>query len=103
MAPGKRKRSRTAAAPDPPPVIEPEEERDDPIISEVAVDEEGIMDEGKAAHDDATIRSVHKQAILTAESEFFLHMTVAEEAQALTLFPKARLSHNSSYMLLKID
>ncbi|KAJ6545063.1 hypothetical protein DFH09DRAFT_1509464, partial [Mycena vulgaris] len=108
VAPGKRKRNRNTAAPDPPPIIEPEEERDDPIISEVAVDEEGIMDEGKAAHDDATIRSVHKQAILTAESEFFLHMTVAEEAQALTLSPRpvaglARRVHDSATLQGKFE
>ncbi|KAJ7231225.1 hypothetical protein C8J57DRAFT_1036550, partial [Mycena rebaudengoi] len=108
VAAGKRKRgTRATAAPAPPPVIEPEEEREDPIISEVGVDEEGIMDEGKAAHDEETIMSVHKQAILTAESEFFLHMTMAEQTLALTIFPKitglARRVHDSATLQEKFE
>ncbi|KAJ7723017.1 hypothetical protein DFH07DRAFT_932289 [Mycena maculata] len=65
------------------------------------------MGEGKAAYDEATLMSVHKQAIHTAETEFYLHMTVAEETRALTLFPKvaglARRVHDSPTLQEKFE
>ncbi|KAJ6547933.1 hypothetical protein DFH09DRAFT_926647 [Mycena vulgaris] len=91
VAPGKHKRN-AVPAPAPAPVVEPEEEREGPVVAEVAEDEEGIMDEDKAAHDEETIRSVHKQAIAQAEQDYFLHMTMQEQSEALTLFPKASLA-----------
>ncbi|KAJ7019651.1 hypothetical protein C8F04DRAFT_975384 [Mycena alexandri] len=103
VAPGKRKRG----ARDAPPVIQPEEEREDPVVADVAVDEEGIMDEGKAAHDEATLTSIYGQAIHEAESKFALHMTVAEQTMALTIFPKvaglARRVHDSPTLQEKFE
>jgi hypothetical protein len=64
-----------------------QEERDEPVVADIEVDEEGVMDEGKAEFDAATIRSVRGQALAEAEADF-LHMTVQEETEALMLFPK---------------
>ena len=47
-----------------------------------------ILDEGKAAHDKATTRSVKDQAIDDAKTEWGLSMTPDEERIALALFPK---------------
>jgi hypothetical protein len=88
VAPGKRKRGQPAPPPEPEPELQEEEE--DPVVAEVAVDEEGIMDEGKAAHDEATIRSVRGQAIAEGLRRG-LRMTAQDEDAALTLFPKVLL------------
>lgn len=50
-------------------------------------DEAGVMDEGKAAHDEATVNSVKGQAIELAK-EMGIRMTPHEEKIALGLFPK---------------
>lgn len=86
--PGKRKRGGQSA-----PVVEPVEpvEEEDPVVADVEVDEEGVMDEGKAEFDAATIKSVRGQAIAQAESEWALHMTPKEETDALMLFPKVSI------------
>ncbi|KAJ7805979.1 hypothetical protein B0H14DRAFT_2610768 [Mycena olivaceomarginata] len=86
ITPGKRKRNQPAPAVA--PVVQPTEEREQPIVEDVEVDEAGVMDEGKAEFDAATIRSVKGQAIAKAERDYLLHMTVQEETEALLLFPK---------------
>ncbi|KAJ7791456.1 hypothetical protein B0H14DRAFT_3500412 [Mycena olivaceomarginata] len=86
ITPGKRKRNQPAPAVA--PVVQPTEEREEPIVEDVEVDEAGVMDEGKAEFDAATIRSVKRQAIAKAERDYLLHMTVQEETEALLLFPK---------------
>ncbi|KAJ6632313.1 hypothetical protein B0H10DRAFT_2251506, partial [Mycena sp. CBHHK59/15] len=84
----------TAAA-----AIEPQEERDEPVVADIEVDEEGVMDEGKAEFDAATIRLVRGQALAEAEADF-LHMTVQEEREALMLFPKVSLFSSSCNVLV---
>ncbi|KAJ6619855.1 hypothetical protein B0H10DRAFT_1792778 [Mycena sp. CBHHK59/15] len=104
VAPGKRKRGQPA----PPPEPEPErpEDEEDPVVAEVAVDEEGIMDEGKAAHDEATIRSVRGQAIAEGIRRGLL-MKAEDKNAALTLFPKvaglARRIHDSGTLQDKFE
>ncbi|KAJ6619310.1 hypothetical protein B0H10DRAFT_1793912 [Mycena sp. CBHHK59/15] len=90
----------TSAPPLPEPAVVPEVEHpDDRVVEEVEVDEEGVMDEGKAAHDEATIRSIKGQAIAEASTKYGLQMTPHEERSALTIFPKvaglARRVHDS--------
>jgi hypothetical protein len=89
ITPGKRKRNQPAPAVA--PVVQPTEEREEPIVEDVEVDEAGVMDEGKAEFDAATIRSVKRQAIAKAERDYLLHMTVQEETEALLLFPKVSI------------
>ncbi|KAJ7829499.1 hypothetical protein B0H14DRAFT_2366569 [Mycena olivaceomarginata] len=104
VAPGKRKRGQPAPPPEPEPELQEEEE--DPVVAEVTVDEEGIMDEGKAAHDEATIRSVRGQAIAEGLRRG-LQMTAQDEDAALTLFPKvaglARRIHDSGTLQDKFE
>ncbi|KAF8151169.1 hypothetical protein K438DRAFT_1623955, partial [Mycena galopus ATCC 62051] len=103
--PGKRKRNQPA--PVVAPVVQPTEEREELIVEDVEVDEAGVMDEGKAEFDAATIRSVKGQAIAQAERDYLLHMTVQEETEALLLFPKvaglARRVHDSGTLQDKFE
>ena len=50
-------------------------------------DEEDVMDEGKAAYDAATLKSVKGQAIAAALA-LDMNLTPDEEKVALNLFPK---------------
>lgn len=50
-------------------------------------DEAGVMDEGKDAHNQATVNSVRGQATILAQ-EMGLLLTLNEEKVALELFPK---------------
>ncbi|KAJ6555813.1 hypothetical protein B0H19DRAFT_862980, partial [Mycena capillaripes] len=113
VAPGKRKRGgrQQAVVPEPVAVIEPQEERDEnepvePVVADVEIDEEGVMDEGKAEFDAATIKSVRGQAIAEAERDFIL-MKREDEAEALLLFPKvaglARRVHDSATLQSKFE
>ena len=53
-------------------------------------DEAGIMDEGKAAHDEATLNSVKGQAIAIGRGLGLL-LSPGDEKVALGLFPKVSL------------
>jgi hypothetical protein len=87
---GKRKRAAAQPAVAAEPVIQPQEEGEDPIVRDVEVDEAGIMDEGKAEFDSATIRSVRAKAIADAEARFIL-MTAQDAEDALMIFPKVSI------------
>ncbi|KAJ7060829.1 hypothetical protein C8F01DRAFT_988053, partial [Mycena amicta] len=113
VAPGKRKRGAAgASAPAPAPEPEPEpeteqpEQEEDPVVAEVAIDDEGVMDDGKAAHDEATIRSVRGQAIAEGIARG-LRMTPEDDKAALSLFPKvaglARRIHDSGTLQEKFE
>ncbi|KAL6302973.1 hypothetical protein BKA93DRAFT_735840 [Sparassis latifolia] len=51
-------------------------------------DDMSAVDDGKAAHDDAAVKSVHAQAVNIAREEFGIEMTPKEESEALGLFAK---------------
>lgn len=55
-------------------------------------EEEGVMDDGKAAHDAEAVSSVAQEAIALAQSEHKLKMTQQEERDASGLFSKVQLS-----------
>jgi len=55
-------------------------------------EEEGVMDDGKAAHDVEAVSSVAQEAIALAQTKHQLKMTQQEERDASTLFAKVRLS-----------
>jgi hypothetical protein len=62
------------------------------IVREVGDDnDEGILDDGKEAHDKETVNSVKKQAIQLAEIDFGLTIEKQGEQDALLLFPKVSL------------
>ena len=61
----------------------------DTVDKELAADqdEEGVMDEGKAAHDAEKVKLVRGQANLAART-MGMNLTTDEERVALDLFPK---------------
>jgi hypothetical protein len=62
------------------------------IVQEVGDDnDEGILDDGKEAHDKEAINSVKKQAIQLAETDFRLTVEKPGEQDALLLFLKVSL------------
>ena len=101
VAPSKRKRGQglpstqtavlqTTTQPAPTIVLDDDSQLEgDAVDMEIAAeqDEAGVMDEGKSAHDEATVSSVKGQAIEIAK-EIGIRMTPHEEKLALGLFPK---------------
>ena len=55
-------------------------------------EEEGVMDNGKAAHDAEAVSSVAQEAIALAQTKHQLKMTQQEERDASALFSKVWLS-----------
>ena len=55
-------------------------------------EEEGVMDDGKAAHDAEAVSSVAQEAIALAQTKHQLKMTQQEERDASALFSKVRVS-----------
>ncbi|GBE85812.1 Putative AC transposase OS=Zea mays PE=2 SV=2 [Sparassis crispa] len=70
-------------------------------------DDMSAVDDGKAAHDDAAVKSVHAQAVNIAREEFGIEMTPKEESEALGLFAKvaglARRLHDSLTLQEKFE
>ncbi|KAF8960348.1 hypothetical protein BDZ97DRAFT_1905934 [Flammula alnicola] len=124
VAPSKRKRAHrhvnaqnvaleTSTDPAPIPVFNQFEDEDserqtDTVDQELSADqdEQGVMDEGKAAHDEAAVNSVKGQAIAAARA-MGLSLNPSQEKIALELFPKvaglARRVHDSPTLQEKFE
>ncbi|GBE89936.1 Putative AC transposase OS=Zea mays PE=2 SV=2 [Sparassis crispa] len=108
-----------ASAPEAPPPGEPETQEvvldyGDPlhIIDETVDgthedDDISALDDGKAAHDEAAVSSVHAQAIRIAREDYHITMTAQEESDAQSLFTKvaglARHLHDSPTLQEKFE
>ncbi|KAL6299790.1 hypothetical protein BKA93DRAFT_741807 [Sparassis latifolia] len=108
-----------ASAPEAPPPGEPETQEvvldyGDPlhIIDETVDgthedDDISALDDGKAAHDEAAVSSVHAQAIRIAREDYHITMTAQEESDARSLFTKvaglARRLHDSPTLQEKFE